>query len=183
MSNRKGFFEGMPEGAQIRLVAWVLYFFVAAVLFFQNPLIGGTMFVLPVIWFAMKNLVLIHFGGRTDLERNETVIGYTLSYLMFDAPMPVRVISGVAMIVAVLFSLGWVSTENLRAEAAKPTLTERVSTATTDAIDATKEKTGALVTSAGDATSAAVDATKETTSGWWGKAKGWWKGDEAAPTQ
>ena len=159
MTIRKGFFEGMPDGMQIRFVAWLVYFAVCGFVFFQYPILGGALFLLPIFWFVAKNWVLTYVGGRTDLERSDTVIGYTLDYLFFDAPLPVRIVSAVTAIALVVFSLGWVSTENLRFEAAKPTLTERVSTATGNAVDATKEKTG----------------------GWIDGVKGWFKGDNDQP--
>ena len=183
MTNRKGFFEGMPDGMKIRLFAWIAYFVLCGFFFLNSPILGGAMFLLPLFWFVSKNWVLAFLGGRTDLERSDTAIGYTLDYLFFHAPVPVRILSGLAAVAIVVFGLGWVSTENLRLKAAEPTFSERISTATGDAIDATKEKTGELVTSAGDATSAAVDATKETTNGLWSKAKDWWAGDENAPAE
>lgn len=159
MSNRKGFFDGMPDGMQIRLVAWIVYFVLCGFAFLQNPILGGALFLLPLFWFVLKNWVLAHFGGTTDFERKDTAIGYTLNYVFFRAAVPVRILSGLGLVAVVLFGLGWVSTENLRFEAAKPTLTERVSTATGNAVDATKEKTG----------------------GWVDGIKGWFKGDDEQP--
>ncbi len=68
----------------------------------------------------------------------------------------------------VLFGLGWISTEDIRALAGKPpTITERVTDAAGSAVAATREKSGEI-----------AEATKETTGGWISTAKGWFVDDE-----
>ena len=171
MTTKVGYWSGMTGSLKIRAVCFALYFFVAAVIFTQRPILGTVLLVLPGFWYVLKNWVIAEFFGRTELERNDTLTGYTLGYIFNRASNLTRaLVAGLAIVLA-MFGLGWVSTEDLRLKAAEPTLTERVSDATGSAIDATKETTGGW-----------VGAAKETTGGWVSAAKGWFSDDSEVET-
>ena len=74
----------------------------------------------------------------------------------------------VSLLAMALGGLGWLGTEDLREEAAEPTLTERISESASGMAEGAAAKAGAV-----------ADATKETTTGWFATAKGWFIGDPA----
>lgn len=152
---RVGFWSGMPTNLKSRAFCWTIYYLLAAFVFTREAILGIVLLLLPGFWYVAKNWLLGEIGRTLDAERKDTLSGYLVRYLFGAAPVFVRVAVGVLTLVTVLLGLGWISTEDLRIEAAKPTLTERV--------------TGAA--------DAAVEATKETTGGWIDTAKGWFKKD------
>jgi hypothetical protein len=127
--------------------------------FFAKPNSGRCAVLVAAVLVRFEKLGVGQFWGPHGSGTQRHGNWIYLGILFFDAPVPVRVVSGLAAVAIVVFGLGWVSTENLRTEAAKPTLTERVTTATGNAVDATKEKTG----------------------GWVDGVKGWFKGDDEQP--
>ena len=169
---RLGFWSGMPGHLKIRAVCFTLYFLIAAVIFTQMPLLGGALLILPGLWYLLKNWVIDQFAGTTDLDRNDTLSGYTLNYLFDRASNLTRAIVGVLILGTAAVGLGWVSTEDLRLKAAEPTLTERVTDAAGSAVEATKDTTSGWAASA-----------KETTSGWVSGVKSWFGDAPEADTE
>ena len=163
---RKGFWSGMPTDLKGRAVAWLVYYLIAAAVFSQNAILGIALLVLPGLWYLGKNWMLGEMSLNTDLERKDTLSGYTVSYV-WNSSIYVRAVMVGGSLLLVMTSLGWISTEDLRFEAAKPTVTERVAGAAGTAVEVTREKTGGW-----------VDATKETTGGWVDTAKGWFAKEE-----
>ena len=161
-----GYWSGMPGHLKIRAVCFALYFLIAAVIFFWEPILGTTLLVLPGIWYVAKNWLFAYFWIRTDMERPTTLSGYTVDHLLNKLSTGTRATLGTVFGLLVLFGLVWTSTEELR-KPEPPTLTERVSGATDRAVEVTKEVTGS-----------AVDATKDTTRGWYATAKRWFASDE-----
>jgi len=157
-SKNSGFWAGMPTDMKGRAVAWVVYYLIAAVIFSQNSILGIVLLVLPSFWYVGKNLLLGELALTTDLERKSTLGGYTVSHL-WNSSIYVRAVMLVCAALLVMFSLGWISTEDLRAEAAKPTISERVV----------------------DATGSAVESTKEKSAGWAATAKGWFTKEDHSP--
>ncbi|MEO1024376.1 MAG: hypothetical protein AAFX07_02325 [Pseudomonadota bacterium] len=168
MSEKHGFWSGMSSGLKAWTIAALLYFGVSAYLFLKEPILGTVLFVLPAFWILAKNYLLAHLFLKTDFERANTLSGYTINFLLFRASTLTKTITGVALLGAVIFGLGWVSTEDLRLEAAKPTLTERVTGTASAAVNATTDSTRGWAASA-----------KETTGNWVSTAKGWFSDDEA----
>ncbi len=166
ITRRKGYWSGMPTDLKGRAVAWLVYYLIAAAIFPQNAILGIALLVLPGLWYLGKNWLYVEFSAATDLERKNTLSGYTVSYL-WNSSIYVRAVIAVCSLILVTISLGWISTEDLRLEAAKPTVTERVVGAAGTAVDATKEVTGGW-----------VNATKEKTGGWIEGAKSWFAKEE-----
>lgn len=171
MENKSGFWSGMPRPLRIRAVCFALYYLIAGLVFTQSPVLGIIVFVLPGFWYLLKNWIIAEFFGVTDLERADTLTGYTVSYIFNRASNLTRAIVGIAVLLLVAFGLGWTSTEDLRLKAAEPTLTERVTDAAGSAVEATKETTGGWAASA-----------KEKTGGWVSAAKGWFGDDSEDET-
>lgn len=144
---RNGYWSGMPIDLKGRAVGWGIYYLIALGMFTQSALLGGALLLAPSFWYVAKNLITSEFAGRLDLDRRDTLSGYTLHYL-WNASVVVRIVLTVLGLGLVLFGLGWISTEDLRLEAAKPTITERVTGAAGSALVATKETSGGWVETA-----------------------------------
>ncbi len=157
MSESKSYWSGMPTGMRWRLLILVAYLAVAIAVFAQNPILGTVLLMLPILW----SVLLLWIGGEAGLAfgpfsgRKDTVLGYTVRYVWRTSPLA-RITLSVIGAIVIVGGLGWISTENLRAEAAKPTLTERASTMA----------------------ETATEATKDTASGWIETAKGWFTADD-----
>ena len=146
-SRRNGYWSGMPTNLKARAIGWTVYYVAAAAIFTQNAILGIALMVVPGLWFVLKNWVISEFGGNSDPERKITLSGYTIRHL-WNASLFTRGVMAVTGLGVILFGLGWISTEEMRIEAAKPTLTERVTGAASGAVAATKEKTGRWVETA-----------------------------------
>ncbi len=157
MSESKGYWSGMSSGMKGRLIVLAVYLAIAVAVLAQNPILGTVLLMLPILW----SVLLLWLGGEAGLAfgpfsgRKDTVLGYTARYLWRTSAIA-RVVLSVVGAVVIVGALGWISTENMRAEAAKPTLTERASSVA----------------------ETATEATKETASGWIETAKGWLTADE-----
>lgn len=147
VAKRKGYWSGMPTDLKGRAIGWAIYYLIAAAVFTQNAILGIALLVAPGLWYIVKNLILSELGGNTDVERKDTLSGYTIRYL-WNASIFVRAAMVVTGLFVVLGGLGWISTEDMRVEAAKPTITERVTGAASAAVEATKEKTGGWIDTA-----------------------------------
>ncbi len=158
MTISKGYWTGMATGMKWRFLALVVYLAVALVVLTQNPILGTVLLLLPIIW----SVFLLWLGGEAGLAfgpfsgRKDTVLGYTARYL-WGASAIARVVLSLIGAGVIVGGLGWISTENMRAEAAKPTMTERASTLA----------------------ETATEATKGTASGWIETAKGWFTSEGA----
>lgn len=157
MSDHQGYWSGMPAKTKARLTILVVYLVVALVVFSQNPILGTLLLVLPIL----ATVFMLWLSGETGhgfgpfSDRKDSVLGYTMRYL-WNRSAFTRSVLAVGGFIAVVGGLGWLSTEDMRAEAAKPTLTER----------------------AASVAESATEATKETASGWFDTAKGWFTSEE-----
>lgn len=158
MSTPNGYWSGMPTGMKGRLIVLVVYLGIAIAVLAQNPILGTVLLMLPILW----SVLLLWIGGEAGLAfgpfsgRKNTVLGYTSRYLWRTSSL-VRIALSVVGAIIIVGGLTWISTENMREAAAKPTLTERASSAA----------------------ETATEATKDTASGWIATAKGWFTADEA----
>ena len=163
MTNRQGYWSGMPGNMKLRAVFWALYYIVSAVIFVKQPILGALLLVVPAFWCLFWNWLRAEMSFKTDIERGDTLLGYTLGHILNQFSATTRMVLGSVFSIAVLAGLVWVSTEDMRQPPEKPSISERVS----GAVDVTKEKTGGW-----------IDGAKETTGGWVASAKGWFKSDE-----
>lgn len=158
MSERQSYWSGMSPRMKARLVVLSCYLLFSLGVFSQTPILGVVLLVVPILWMILA----LWISGETGLAfgpfsgSKDTLLGYSLRYL-WEASVLSRVALAILGLVLVVGGLGWISTENMRAEIAKPTLTERA--------------TGIV--------GAAKDATSETTSGWIASAKGWFGSKES----
>ena len=165
---KQGYWSGLSDGLKIWFVVAVLYLVIAGAVFLINPIVGAVLFVAPAFWSLAKNYLIANLFLSADFERTNTLSGYTADFLLFRASTTTKFVTGGGLMVAVVVGLGWVSTEEFRIETAKPTLTERVTNATGQAVDTTKETTRSWAASA-----------KQTTGNWVSAAKGWFNDNEA----
>ncbi len=157
MKEGTGFWSGMPAGIKVRFVIGLVFLAVALVVLSQAPLAGIALLMLPILWtvFVIWLGIESGVGFGPFSQKRETAFSYTLRYV-WHASRLARTIFATLVAVIVVGGLGWISTEGLRVEAAKPTLTERV-TQTADA---------------------ATESTRKSVGGWVAKAKGWFTSEE-----
>lgn len=157
MNASKGKLLRMPHGMKLRVFIWLAYLSVALFVLLKSPIFGIVLLVLPILW----QVVLLWVKGEAGLtfgpfrQQNSTVFGYAARQLWM-ASRPIQVGLSLVCVVVVLGGLTWISTENMRAYAAKPTLSEQAA--------ALAETTG--------------DATVEKTKSWLATAKGWFVSDD-----
>ncbi|MCG6884150.1 MAG: hypothetical protein LJE62_10400 [Silicimonas sp.] len=145
MGEGRGYWSDMSIGMRLRTIVGVFYVLGAVVVFLRAPLPGMALLVFPVL--AMS--VGIWFRGPPDtpFSQRTSALSHFLNHV-WSAPRPAKTTLAVLLVVAVVSGLGWISTEKLRAEAAKPSLAERVSTATERAKTATTDKTKGWIATA-----------------------------------
>ena len=146
----------MPPQLKSRVYFFVIYYLVAVYFSAMGAWWGYVLLALPTVWWILKEWFLTQVVGLYDVGA-PGLFSYTLDYV-WNANVYVRAFAAVTVLAAVVGGLGWLGTEELREERAKPTVTERVA----GAADRVAE------TAAGFA-----DATVETGKGWIATAKGW----------
>lgn len=154
--NRFGYWEGMPPRLRSRVYFFAIYYLVAAYFSAMGAWWGFVLLVLPTAWWVLKEWLLTQVIGLYETGE-PGLLSYTFDYI-WAANVYVRAFASVAMLAAVLGGLGWLGTEELRAERAKPTVTERIAGAAERVAD-----------KAADATEAAVETGKD----WIATAKSW----------
>lgn len=149
MSDQSGFWSGMPAGAKIRFLAGLAYLAAALGVLSQAPIAGMILLMLPVLW----TVFVIWIGSEGGMnsgplrQKGDTAFVYVLRYVWRSSSLA-QVFLAFLVTGFVVGGLGWISTEGLRADAAKPTLTERVTTAADSATQATKKTIGGWVSTA-----------------------------------
>ena len=118
--------------------------------------LGIALLVAPVLYWLLRVWLLGEVLGVWRSER-QGLVSYTFSHI-WNAGGVVRATFAITLLFVTLGGLGWLGTVELRAERAKPTLTERAASAAENATD-----------KAGELAGRAVDSGK----GWVEKAKGW----------
>ncbi|MEM9427093.1 MAG: hypothetical protein AAGA06_10370 [Pseudomonadota bacterium] len=147
----------MPGAIKIRFCTGLAYLAIAFGVISQSPVAGFVLLVLPILW----TVIVIWIGSESGVnfgpyrQARETAFSYTLRFVWQSSTVTRSLL---AMVGAgfVIGGLAWISTEDLRAEASKPTLSERVVTVTETATDATSSKL----------------------KGWVSRAKSWFSSDE-----
>jgi hypothetical protein len=149
MSAGNGFWSGMPAGTRVRFVSGLVYLVLAVAVLGEAPIVGILLLMLPILW----NVLVIWMGSEKGAgfgpysQKRETAFVYVLRHV-WRAPVPTRLFLGALFAGLVVFGLGWIGTEGLRAEVAKPTLTVRVTTAADTAAQSTKKTLGGWVSTA-----------------------------------
>ena len=160
MQKEAGFWRGMSQAMRLRFVIGIFYLGLAFALLSQFPILGTVLLVLPILW----TVCVIWIGSEEGVSfgpyhrARETTLGHLLQYLWHASGLTKLVLS-VALGIALIGGLGWVSTEKMRAEALEPSLSERVSTVAENA----------------------TEATRETAGGWFSTARGWFAGGNKEP--
>lgn len=162
--NKTGYWSGMPTRLKARVMGWSMYWALTIWLITLGSIIGFAMVALPLIWIWAKAWFL---DGFLELSTEGGLLDYTLGYI-WNSSVYVRSFFMVSVLAMALGGLGWLGTEDLREEAAEPTLTEQISKTASGMAEGAAAKAGAV-----------ADATKETTSGWFATAKGWFSGSPA----
>lgn len=164
---RKGYWAGMPARLKSRLYFWTMYYLGLGWLAYLGHWWAFLLIFLPLAWWLFRSWLTDEFLG-VDLQGRGGLFDYTLNYL-WGASLFTRSFVVVTLLALALGGLGWLGTEDMREEAAKPTLSERA----TGALAATKETAGDLVEGTKEKAGAATEAVKEKTGGWIETAKGW----------
>lgn len=139
----------MPGTIKARFCVGLVYLTIAFGVTSQSPVTGFVLLVLPIVW----NVFVIWTGSESGVnfgpyrQRRETAFSYTLRFI-WQSSTVTRSLLCVVGAGFVMGGLAWISTEDLRAEASKPTLTERVVTMTDTATDATSNKLDSWVSTA-----------------------------------
>ncbi|MEO1537389.1 MAG: hypothetical protein AAFR73_06630 [Pseudomonadota bacterium] len=146
----------MPGGLRIRFIVSVLFLAAVGAVLYVSPIAGIVLFTLPILW----TVFVIWTGSEAGVSfgpysrTRETVFSYTLRYL-WNASTLVRIAVSVLLSAVFIGGLVWMSTENMRAKAVEPSITERAKTA---AVSAT-------------------EVSKEVAVGWFATAKGWFSSE------
>lgn len=159
-NTHSGYWSGMSPRLKFRTCSALFYAAFALFVASQWPLFGILLLTAPVLW-----TVLVIWIGSEDgvsfgpyARTRDTAFGYALRYVWLGSRLS-QWLCVTLVLAATVVGLGWISTEDMRAERATPSLTERAS----------------------DAAISVSDATRETATGWFATAKGWFVGDD--PTE
>ena len=162
----------MPTGLKARFFGWIIYWLLVAWLLSQGMLLGIVLLVIPGFWWVAKAWFQSEVLGADLHTGNPGLASYTLDYV-WGSSFYLRCLGVVTLLAAALGGLGWVGTEEMRTEAAKPTVGETVSSTVQSAKDGAAQMAGAARDKAADA----AEGTMETTRGWYATAKGWFTGE------
>ena len=167
------FWRDMPTELKARLMGWTIYWLIVAWMVSQGMLLGIALLVAPGLWWVAKSWFLDDFLGIGVMSDKPSLASYTLNFL-WESSLYVCAFVVVSLIAAALGGLGWLGTEEMRAEAAKPTLTESVA----EAAQSAKEGAVGMAVAARDTAGDLADGTRETTKSWFATAKGWFAADD-----
>lgn len=158
-----GYWKGMPARLRPCFVGWLIYWLIAIWMTSVHLYFGIALLVLPVAFWIAKVWLFEESLQGVGAGSNGLIV-YSVHYL-WKTSIYVRAFMMVTVVVAALGALGWLGTEQMRQEAARPSLSERVSETASGLVVATSDKVG-------DAASA--------TKGWVDRAKGWFVSEEPA---
>jgi hypothetical protein len=158
MNVSNGFWSGMPRHMKLRFFLWLAFYIFGFLVLGQAPILGIILLVLPVLWTVVV-LWITGAAGRAFgpfRRREDTVLGYLARYV-WSASTFARVAISTIGLIFVLAGLAWISTENMRAEAARPSLTDRATSMA----------------------QTASESTQKTAAGWYKLVESWfgWAGD------
>ncbi|MGR3514808.1 MAG: hypothetical protein ACU0GG_18770 [Paracoccaceae bacterium] len=158
-NTHSGYWSGMSPRLRVKTALGLMYLIASMFVMSQAPLLGIMLLTVPilftvlVIWIGSEDGV--SFGPYA--RKRDTAFSYTLRHI-WQGPCLLRWLCGILILTATVVGLGWISTEDMRAEQAAPSLAERAS----------------------DAATSVSDTTRETARGWFATAKGWFVGDDPA---
>ncbi len=169
-TGKKRYWAEMPPRIKARMMFWAMFYGILGWLAYLGNWWAFVLAFLPLAWWLFRAWLSDTILGSPGAGREDGFFTYTLDYL-WGSSIYVRAFVVVALMAGALGSLGWLGTEDIRKEAAKPTIGERVQALSS----ATGEKAGDLAEGTKSKVGETANLMKEKTGGWLDSVKGFFE--------